>query len=53
MENEKEDSRVLSLAGVSFTKENPCGAGSSPTPGTTMVNYQGFTRRMGLVIFFY
>ena len=24
--NNQEQSRVLSLAGVSFTKENPCGA---------------------------
>jgi len=36
--NNQEQSRVLSLAGVSFTKENPCGAEcSNPTLRTTNI----------------
>jgi hypothetical protein len=37
--NNQEKSRVLSLAGVSFTKENPCGTGRSiPTSRAIFIN---------------
>jgi hypothetical protein len=35
--NNQEQSRVLSLAGVSFTKENPCGAEVQNPPSAPLL----------------